>query len=128
MTRRIRAAFVGAGNRAFSAYYPTVARLSDEVELVVRPRDRAYIDELPRSVRFLIDNSGVAEEVTGAQFSGTDDPPTYEGVVEMYRHFLACLRDGRPATSSIDDALETMWLVERIEQGRGAEVTLAAVR
>jgi virulence factor len=87
----------------------------------------AYMDDLPRSVRFLTDNTGVAEEITGAQLSGSDDSPTYEGVLEMHRHFLACLREGRPATSSIDDALETMRLVERIEQGRGAEVALASV-
>src|SRR5439155_14385308 len=30
---RVRAAFVGAGNRAFSAHYPTVKRLADQVEL-----------------------------------------------------------------------------------------------
>src|SRR5262249_24204816 len=30
---RVRAAFVGAGNRAFSAHYPAVKPLSDEVEL-----------------------------------------------------------------------------------------------
>ncbi len=87
----------------------------------------AYMDDLPRSVRFLTDNSRVPEEVTGAQLSGSDELPTYEGVLEMHRHFLACLREGRSATSSIDDALETMRLVERIEQGRGAEVALSAL-
>src|SRR2546430_11735 len=30
---RVRAAFVGAGNRAFSAHYPAVRQLADEVEL-----------------------------------------------------------------------------------------------
>ena len=40
----------------------------------------------------------------------------YDGVLEMHRHFLACVRDGRPATSSLEDALETMRLVQRIER------------
>jgi len=33
MADRVRAAFVGAGNRAFSAHYPAVKRLLDEVDL-----------------------------------------------------------------------------------------------
>ncbi|MBM4419622.1 MAG: Gfo/Idh/MocA family oxidoreductase [Chloroflexi bacterium] len=87
----------------------------------------AYMDDLPRAVRILTDNSRVAEEITGAQLSGSEDLPTYEGVLEMHRHFLACLREGRAATSSIEDALETMRLVEQIEQGRGAGMALSSV-
>lgn len=88
----------------------------------------AYMDDLPRSVRFLTDDTGVPEELTGAQLSGLDDQPSYDGVLEMHRHFLSCLRDGKPVVSSIEDALETMRLVEQIEQGRGAERALASVR
>jgi virulence factor len=82
----------------------------------------AYMDDLPRAVRFLQDEAREPEVVTGSQLSGSDDEPTYEGVVEMHRHFLASLREGRPATSAIDDALETMRLVERIERGVGREL------
>jgi hypothetical protein len=45
----------------------------------------------------------------------------------MHRHFLACLREGRPATSSIDDALETMRLVAQIEQGQAVGRVVASV-
>jgi virulence factor len=87
----------------------------------------AYMDDLPRSVRFLQDNTRVAEEVTGAQLSGSDEERSYDGVLAMHRHFLACLREGRPATSSIDDALETMRLVAQIEQGQAVGRVVASV-
>lgn len=77
----------------------------------------AYMDDVPRSVKFLADNAREYEEITGAQLSGSDEERSYEGILEMHRHFLACLREGTPATSSIEDALETMRLCARIEQG-----------
>jgi virulence factor len=83
----------------------------------------AYMDDLPESVRFLADNAKEAERVEGAQLSGSAEPRTWDGTLEMHRHFLACLREGRPATSSFDDALETMRLCEQIE--RSANLTLA---
>jgi predicted dehydrogenase len=86
----------------------------------------AYMDNVPHSVRFQADN-GPVEEVLGSELSGSDEAQTYEGVVEMHRHFLASLRDGRPAISHIDDAIETMRLVTRIEQGQEAGLRLATV-
>jgi predicted dehydrogenase len=35
----------------------------------------------------------------------------------MHRHFLDCVRAGTTALTSIDDALETMRLVDLIERG-----------
>jgi virulence factor len=77
----------------------------------------AYMDDVPASVKFLQDDAKQYEVVTGPQLSGSDEPRSYEGVLEMHRHFLACLRDGKPATSNVDDALETMRLCALIEQG-----------
>lgn len=77
----------------------------------------AYMDDLPRAVRFLQDNAREPEEILGSQLSGSDEERTYDGVVEMHRHFLECARKNQPATSSFDDALETMRLCARIEQG-----------
>ena len=57
------------------------------------------------------------ETLAGAQLSGSEVGRTYDGVLEMHRHFLACVREGRPATSSLEDALETMRLVARMERG-----------
>src|SRR5207245_350705 len=77
----------------------------------------AYMDDLPRAVRFLQDNAREPEEILGSQLSGSDEERTYDGVVEMHRHFLERARKNQPATSSFDDALETMRLCARIEQG-----------
>jgi predicted dehydrogenase len=83
----------------------------------------AYMDDLPGSVRFLVDNGKQPERVEGSQLSGSAEPRTWDGTLEMHRHFLACLREGRPATSSFEDALETMRLCEQME--RSANLTLA---
>jgi virulence factor len=77
----------------------------------------AYMDDVPKSVKFLADNAREYEEVTGAQLAGSDEERTYEGVLEMHRHFLDCVRENKPATSHIEDALETMKLCMLIEQG-----------
>jgi virulence factor len=77
----------------------------------------AYLEDFPRSVRFLADNGSHIEEVTGAALVGQADEPTYNGLLAMHRHFLEAVASGRPALTSLDDALETMRLVERIEQG-----------
>ncbi len=77
----------------------------------------AYIDDLPRSVRFLQDSASQPETLSAADLTGSDDLQVWEGVVAMHRHFLECARLNTPATSSLDDALETMRLCARIEQG-----------
>lgn len=77
----------------------------------------AYMDDLPRQVRFLTDNTGEPETLTAAELTGSDLPNVWEGVVAMHRHFADCARRNQPATSSIADALETMRLCMRIEQG-----------
>jgi virulence factor len=77
----------------------------------------AYMDDLPRSVRFLQDNAREPELITAADLTGADEMHVWEGVVAMHRHFLDCARKNQPATSSLDDALETMRLCTRIEQG-----------
>ena len=77
----------------------------------------AYMDDVPASVKFLQDDAKEYEVVTGPQLSGSDELRSYDGVLEMHRHFLACLREGKPATSNVEDALETMKLCALIEQG-----------
>ena len=85
----------------------------------------AYMDDLPESVRFLADNAKEPELVTGAQLVGSAETRTWDGTLEMHRHFLECVREGRPPTSVFEDALETMRLTEQIE--RSANLTTAAV-
>ena len=57
-----------------------------------------------------------ARSPAGAQLSGSEVGRSYDGVLEMHRHFLESARTGRPATSSLKDALQTMRLVQRIER------------
>lgn len=83
----------------------------------------AYMDDLPESVRFLVDNGKEPERIAGRELSGSAEPRSWDGTLAMHRHFLACLREGRPATSSFEDALETMRLCVQIEQS--ANVALA---
>ena len=51
--------------------------------------------------------------------AGSDVSQVYDGVLEMHRHFLECIRSGKRSaeTPSLQDALETMKLVARIERG-----------
>jgi predicted dehydrogenase len=77
----------------------------------------AYMDDLPRGVRFQSDNAPLEPEVLGAALAGSSDVCTWDGVLEMHRHVLACARENRPPTSSLADALETMRLCMRIEAG-----------
>lgn len=76
----------------------------------------AYMDDFPATVRFVAAGESQPTTLTGAELSGSETVRNYDGVLEMHRHFLACLREGRPATSSLEDALETMRLVARIER------------
>jgi predicted dehydrogenase len=77
----------------------------------------AYMDDFPGGVRFIADDGASRETLTAQQLAGSEVPQVYDGVLEMHRHFLACARDNTPATSSLEDARETMRLVARIEQG-----------
>lgn len=76
----------------------------------------AYLDEFPRSVRFIADN-GPPEEILGADLVGSDELQLYEGIVDSHRHYLRVVRDGEAPLTGIADALETMRLVEAIEHG-----------
>ena len=86
----------------------------------------AYMDDLPGSVRFMEDNSAQVL-IKGSELSGSTDDMTFDGMLEMHRHFLACARDNKPATSSFDDAVETMRLVAQIEQGKSVTREFAGV-
>lgn len=94
----------------------------------------AYLDDFPHKVRFLSNNGADVEEMTGAYLAAsaatapTDravpvagsanlDEPAYDGLLAMHRHFLSCVQTNQPAISSIDEALETMRLIDRIERG-----------
>jgi predicted dehydrogenase len=77
----------------------------------------AYMDDLPTSVRFQTDNKPERETLTGAQLVGEQEERVWDGVLAMHEHFLECVRANKPATSSIEDALESMRLCAAIEQG-----------
>jgi virulence factor len=76
----------------------------------------AYMDDFPARVRFVSEDGKQSEELSGAQLSGSEVGRTYDGVLEMHRHFLESIRTGQPATSTLEDALQTMRLVQRIER------------
>jgi len=77
----------------------------------------AYMDDFPETLRVIADDGAVKETLSAKQIAGSDVSQVYDGVLEMHRHFLDCVRQNRPATSSLEDALETMRLVARIEAG-----------
>ncbi|HZQ99552.1 MAG TPA: Gfo/Idh/MocA family oxidoreductase [Chloroflexota bacterium] len=77
----------------------------------------AYMDDFPRGVRFLADDAKEYETVRAADLAGSDEIHVQEGVVAMHRHFLDCIRGGQRATSHVEDARETMRLVDAIERG-----------
>jgi predicted dehydrogenase len=77
----------------------------------------AYMDDFPARLRIVADDGALAETLTARELAGSDVPQVYDGVLEMHRDVLAGVREGRPATSSLEDALETMRLVARIERG-----------
>jgi virulence factor len=77
----------------------------------------AYMDDFPSALRIVADDGALKESLSAAQLAGSDVPQAYDGVLEMHRHVLACVRSNTPATSSLEDALQTMRLVARIEQG-----------
>jgi hypothetical protein len=75
------------------------------------------MDDFPAKLQIVADDGKVNETVTAKQLSGSDVSQVYDGVLEMHRHILTCVRENRPARSSLQDALKTMQLVARIEQG-----------
>lgn len=77
----------------------------------------AYMDDFPATLRIIADDGAVKETLTAKELAGSEVSQVYDGVLEMHRHFLECVRTDTPATSSLDDALETMRLVARIEAG-----------
>jgi predicted dehydrogenase len=77
----------------------------------------AYMDDFPAQLRIIADDGKVHETLSAKEMSGSDVSQVYDGVLEMHRHILQCARENRPATSSLQDALETMRLVARIEAG-----------
>jgi hypothetical protein len=64
----------------------------------------------------LADRATTPEVVAGGagRFAEVAD---WDGVMATHRDILGCLRAGRPALTSLDDALETMRLVDWIERG-----------
>ena len=77
----------------------------------------AYMDDFPATLRIIADNGKVDETLTAKEMAGSDVSQVYDGVLEMHRHILDCVRANTPALSSLQDALKTMQLVARIEQG-----------
>jgi predicted dehydrogenase len=77
----------------------------------------AYMDDFPATLRIVADDGAIQETVTAKDLAGSDVSQVYDGVLEMHRHILECVRTNTPGTSSLADALETMRLVARIEQG-----------
>jgi predicted dehydrogenase len=77
----------------------------------------AYMDDFPALLHVVADDGAINERFTAKGLANSDVSQVYDGVLEMHRHFLECVRASRPATSSLQDAQETMRLVARIEQG-----------
>lgn len=74
-----------------------------------------YIDRLPDAVRIVADDGREDSLVTGAELAGSDDELSYEGVLDMHRDFVACIRDGRQPLTDVREVIATMRLVERLE-------------
>jgi predicted dehydrogenase len=77
----------------------------------------AYMDDFPATVRFIADDGKVKELLTAKEMAGSEISQVYDGVLEMHRHFLECVRTNTAPSASLADALETMKLVARIERG-----------
>ena len=77
----------------------------------------AYMDDFPASLRFIADDGALKETLSAKEMAGSDVSQVYDGVLEMHRHFVECVRTNTPPTSSLEDALETIKLVARIEGG-----------
>lgn len=76
----------------------------------------AYMDDFPAKLQIIADDGKINETLMAKELSGSDVSQVYDGVLAMHRHILDCVRENRPGTSSLEDALKTMHLVARIEQ------------
>ena len=76
------------------------------------------MDDFPAKLQIVADDGKVNETVTAKEMSGSDVSQVYDGVLEMHRHILSCVRENRPALSSLQNiCLKTMQLVARVEAG-----------
>jgi predicted dehydrogenase len=69
----------------------------------------------PYGALFVATSSGTRREAPAAPEIAWATPPFHvvqESVVAICRHMLGCVRDGRPAETSIDDNMKTSALVE----------------
>ena len=73
------------------------------------------MDDFPATLRIVADDGAIRETLAAKEMAGSDVSQVYDGVLEMHPPILDCVRENRPATSSLQDALETMRLVARIE-------------
>jgi predicted dehydrogenase len=80
----------------------------------------AYMDDFPARLAVLADRATAPAVISGADLAGSATVADYDGVMATHRRLLACLRAGQPALTSLDDALETMRLVDWIERAGAA--------
>src|SRR5262249_23764307 len=73
----------------------------------------AYVNPDDRAVIFA-DGKGQPEVITTQEAAGSTDSRVYYGFAAENRHFVDCIREGKPPSSSLADAALTMRLVNRI--------------
>jgi predicted dehydrogenase len=77
----------------------------------------AYLDDFPATLRLVADDGALQEMHTARELAGSEVPQASDGVLEMHRHILHGVRTNTPSRSPLEDALETMRLVARLEAG-----------
>lgn len=76
----------------------------------------AYV-RAPEEAEIWRDGQKEPEILRGAEMKGTEDPRLTYGYFEENRHFIDCLLQDRMPSTSLQDAVKTMRLVECIEAG-----------
>jgi predicted dehydrogenase len=69
---------------------------------------------VPDTLEILADNQPVIR-LTGAELVGTEDEPSYEGILATHQHFVECIREDREPIASVRDVVKTCRLVDRLE-------------
>jgi virulence factor len=82
------------------------------------PGYSAYIEQLTE-MEEVIREGGQRRRRTAAEILGEDaaDARKLNGFYQQARHFVDCIREGRPPSANFSDAVETMQLVDAIRGG-----------
>ncbi len=71
----------------------------------------------PDYAEVFVDGAKEPETITGEDLAGTDDVRVTYGFLAENRHFLEAVRDRVQPQPSFEDAAQTMWLCERLQDG-----------